>query len=134
MEANKLTKRQLELLDLGTGNTSISTWSSTWSINPVTGLIDISGDFVYMLMVLNYATGNKHRVLKAPLRGLRFGDVTGNFIFQAETQIETLHGFPQKVGGDFDCSRNAVASLEGGPKEVGGHFKCSFNRLKDFKI
>jgi hypothetical protein len=128
MELNKLTARQLELLNLGTGLTR-----STWSINPATGLIDIKGDFIFQLMVLNFATGNKYRALKSPLRGLRFGDVTGNFIFQAETQIETLDGFPQKVGGNFDCSRNGVGSLEGGPKEVGGDYICSFNRLKDFK-
>ena len=38
-------------------------------------------------------------------------------------------GGPEKVKGDFDCSRNQITSLKGAPKKVKGHFNCSGNQL-----
>lgn len=97
----------------------------SWSVNPSTGLIDIEGDFIYE---------NFPREVLYPLRGLRFGEVTGDFIFEAQpSKMDDLEGFPQKVGGNFGCSRCSIKSLKGGPVEVGGSYYCSFNYLKNFE-
>ena len=42
------------------------------------------------------------------------------------TSLTSLRGAPQKVGGDFWCSRcTSLTSLEGAPQEVGGTFSCA---------
>lgn len=97
----------------------------TWSVNSSTGLVDIQGDFRYDPF---------QRSVKYPLRALRFGEVTGDFIFEAQpSEIKDLDGFPQKVGGNFSCSRCSAKSLKGGPIEVGGSYNCSFNDLVNFE-
>lgn len=101
----------------------------SWRVNPSNGLIDIQGDFVYSI-----DSRTPYRAVLYPLRGLRFGEVTGDFIFEAQpSNIDDLEGFPQKVGGDFSCSRCNIKSLKGGPIEVGGSYNCSFNNLRNFE-
>lgn len=97
-----------------------------WRENPSTHLVDIEGDFYY---------SDFPREVKFPLRGIRFGEVTGNFIFESSFDFgnRDLDGFPYKVGGDFSCSRCGVTSLKGGPKEVGGNYTCSFNEMENFE-
>lgn len=100
----------------------------TWSVNQSTGLVDIHGDFIYVY------DGSRRSVEYHPLRGLRFGEVTGDFIFEAQpSEVKDLDGFPQKVGVDFSCSRCSAKSLKGGPIEVGGNYNCSFNELVNFE-
>jgi hypothetical protein len=111
-----LTQRQVDFLDKYT--------VGSWSVNPATGLVDIDGHFIY---------GANQREVKYPLRGLRFGDVTGRFKFESPRELIDLDGFPNRVGGDFDCSRCRTGSLKGGPTEVGGNYYCSFNDFKNFE-
>ena len=113
-----LTQRQKDFLNRYT--------IGVWKINPLNDLVDIEGNFHY---------GNFNREVKSPLRGIKFGEVTGDFYFEAQpSSFDDLSGFPYKVGKDFSCSRCSLNSLKGGPKEVGGNYYCSFNRgLKNFK-
>jgi hypothetical protein len=113
-----LTQRQKDFLDKYT--------RGVWKINPLNGLVDIDGDFFYSISNI---------IVKSPLRGIRFGEVTGDFYFEAfPSYLDDFSGFPYKVGGNFSGSRNNVISLKGGPKEVGGNYKISFNRrLKNFE-
>jgi hypothetical protein len=110
-----LRQKQIDFLDKYT--------VGSWSVNPATGLVDIDGDFIYR---------DFPRSVKYPLRGLRFGDVSGNFIFEPSSYMTGLDGFPNRVGKNFSCSRCHVESLKGGPTEVGGSYFCSFNKLKNF--
>jgi hypothetical protein len=113
-----LLKRQKNFLDRYT--------IGVWEINPLNGLVDIEGDFNY---------GNFPKNVDRPLRGLRFGNVTGNFIFESSIKSSymlDLDGFPQRVGKNFSCSRCHIKSLKGGPTEVGGDYYCSFNDLNNF--
>ena len=113
-----LTQRQKDFLDRYT--------RGVWEINPLNGLVDIEGDFHYE---------NRKSEVKSPLRGIRFGEVTGDFSFGSyPSSLNDFSGFPYKVGGNFNGSSNNVVSLKGGPKEVGGDYKISFNyRLKNFE-
>lgn len=61
-----LTQRQKDFLNKYT--------IGVWEINPLNGLVDIEGDFHY---------GNFRTEVKSPLRGIKFGEVTGNFYFEA---------------------------------------------------
>lgn len=104
----------------------------TWKVNPLTGRVDIEGDLIYT---------DFPRDVKDHLRGVKFGEVTGDFIF--ESQPTSVYfwpiipvnpkDFPRKVGGNFSCSRCSLKSLKGGPEEVGGDYKCSFNDLENFE-
>jgi hypothetical protein len=61
---------------------------------------------------------------------VQFGYVSGYFRCRSN-YLESLEGFPNEVGGDFDCSYNyRLYSLEGGPSEVGGSFYCRGNDLR----
>jgi len=112
-----LTQRQIRFLEEHT--------IGSWDYNPSTGLVDIDGDFDH---------GYIPRKVKDPLRGLRFGNVTGNFIFEAQpNSLIDLDGFPTRVGKNFSCSRCGVGSLKGGPIDVGGNYNCSFNSLNNFE-
>lgn len=112
-----LTQKQIDFLNKYT--------AGTWEVNPSTGLVDIKGSFIY--------SGHKTSV-KYPLRGLRFGEVTDDFIFEASPSVlDDLDGFPQRVGRDFICSRCYARSLKGGPIEVGRDYFCSFNNLINFE-
>ena len=79
-----------------------------WNVNPVTGLVDIDGDFSCMA---DHIDGFK----------VGFGVVTGDFDC-SRNQLRSLEGGPTKVGGSFDCSHNYIRSLDGSPREVGGDF------------
>ena len=92
----------------------------TWALNPQTGLVDVDGSFYRMETSIT------------DLRGIKFGNITGDFIC-CDNYITSLEGSPQKVGGDFNCSHNELTSLEGSPQEVDGFFKCYGNSLTDLK-
>ncbi len=109
----------------------------TWTLNPQTGLVDVSGDF------------NCSRRDLTDFKGVRFGGVTGNFYFDNNNltslegapqevlgffycnnnQLTSLKGAPMRVGGNFVCNNNNLTSLEGAPQKVGGNFHCSNNNL-----
>lgn len=81
-----------------------------WEINPNTKLIDIRGSFSFK----DLGTSS--------MRGLKFGEVTGNFDCSFNN-LKTLRGCPIKVGGNFLCSGNPIKNLKGAPLEIGGHFE-----------
>jgi len=87
-----------------------------WTINPQTGLVDVSGSF-----------GCIHQGL-SDFKRVRFGNVSGVFDCYGNP-LTSLEGAPQQVGGDFDCSYSSLMSLEGAPQQVGGGFNCSNNSL-----
>lgn len=103
-----------------------------WKVNPLTGRVDIEGDFIYT---------DFPRDVKDHSRGIKFGEVTGNFIFESQPTIVYFwpiipvnpEMFPRKVGGNFSCERCSLKSLKGGPEEVGGYYRCSFNDLENFE-
>jgi len=88
----------------------------TWSVNPGTGLVDVSGNF-----------NCEKRRLKT-LLDISFGQVSGKF-FCHSNQLTSLEGAPQTVGGDFSCSYNQMTTLEGAPQTVNGYFSCDHNDL-----
>ena len=88
----------------------------TWTLNPQTGLVDVSGNF-------NCSGRNL-----VDFKGVRFGAVTGDFNCSLN-QLTSLEGAPQEVGGNFNCGHNYLTSLVGAPQEVGGSFNCSLNQL-----
>ena len=47
------------------------------------------------------------------------------------SEIPSLEGAPQEVGGYFDCRGNQLTSLEGAPREVKRDFDCSENPISD---
>ena len=51
-------------------------------------------------------------------------EVGGYFSCSGSTKIITLKGGPKKVGGYFYCDNTKIASLEGAPEFVGGDFYC----------
>lgn len=61
---------------------------------------------------------------------VQFAVVDGSCIF-AERGLKSLKGSPHTVVGDFDCSRNALASLMYAPKSIGSgaSFRCENNQL-----
>jgi len=69
-----------------------------WKLNHQTGLVDIKG---------NFDCTNKGLT---DLRGVRFGEVSGDF-HCGYNQLTTLEGAPQSVGGDFFCYSNRLTSL-----------------------
>ncbi|NBV29211.1 hypothetical protein EBS02_09400 [bacterium] len=93
---------------------------STWSINPVTGLVDVQGDF----------DCSKQRLKN--LVGIKFGKVTGDFCCQ-ENNLTSLVGAPQIVMKNFYCFRNQLTDLIGGPQIVGNIYDCSINNLTSLK-
>jgi len=58
----------------------------------------------------------------------KFFEVTGDFRM-IHGCLETLEGFPHKVGGMFDVSYNFLKDLKGGPGQVGSIYVCSHNYL-----
>ena len=61
---------------------------------------------------------------------VQFAAVDGSCIF-AERGLQSLKGSPHTVGGDFDCSMNALTSLMYAPKTIGrgASFRCDGNKL-----
>jgi hypothetical protein len=103
-----LTKEQTEWLDKCTrGN---------WTLNPQTGLVDVSGSFVCDGQNLT------------DFKGVRFGVVTRDFNC-SYNKLTSLEGAPQSVGLQFDCIRNELTSLKDAPQKVGGSFWCYSNKL-----
>jgi len=106
--ASVLTPDQKEFLNVHT--------EGTWSVNPKTGLVDVSGNFVCGYSGLK------------TLLGISLGQVSGNFSC-SYNQLTTLEGAPQTVGGNFNCDSNQLTSLEGAPQKVDGGFYCYNNLL-----
>lgn len=92
----------------------------TWRINPLTGKIDIDGDFS--------STGLYLRNFPEP----GFGKVTGDFSCQY-LHLSSLIGAPQWVGGSFHCYENDLESLVGGPTFVLGNYIFSGNPIKSLE-
>ena len=82
----------------------------SWSLNPLTGLVDVDGDF--------YCVGQGLKDFK----GVAFGHVGRHFDCR-DNQLTSLEGAPQTVGGYFSCISNQLTSLEGAPQTVGGNFR-----------
>jgi len=106
--AQELTSEQKEFLDLCA--------QGTWSLNPLTGLVDVNGDF-------NCGSCRLHN-----FKGVRFGNIDGEFSCR-ENLLVTLNGAPQTVKGHFWCSGNFLETLDGAPREVGGDFYADANLL-----
>ena len=87
-----------------------------WSLNPLTGLVDVDVDF--------YCAGQRLRDFK----GVAFGHVKGNFNC-SNNRLTSLNGAPQTIGSGFYCGANSLTSLEGAPKTIGTHFACGDNQL-----
>ena len=110
----ELTQEQKDWLDKCVLRGSIK--GSTWSVNPQTGLVDITGDFwLYKGDLTDF-------------KGVRFGNVSESFNC-SDNSLTSLEGAPQSVGDAFNCSGNSLASLEGAPQSVGGNFYCNNNSL-----
>lgn len=45
------------------------------------------------------------------------------------SNLTSLKGAPEEVGGHFNCYDNNLTTLEGAPEEVGGGFYCYNNKL-----
>ena len=150
-----LTKEQIEWLD----NCTSKSWTrSSWTLNPQTGLVDVSGDFdcsgqrltdfkgVRFGVVTGdfYCSGNKLTSLKGAPQEVRgyfncsYNDLTslkdapqkaGESFWCFNNKLTSLEGAPKKVGGDFNCGNNELTSLKDAPQEVGDGFNCSNNKL-----
>ena len=73
-----------------------------WSLNPLTGLVDVDGNFDCLAQSLT------------DFKGVRFGHVKG--IFRCiNNQLTSLVGAPKTIGTHFACSNNQLTSLEGAP-------------------
>ena len=103
-----LTKKQINWLD--------KCAKGKWTLNTMTGLVDVAVTF-----------DCRKQGLKG-FKGVKFGVVKGSFYCYGN-QLTSLEGAPQKVGGDFNCAYNSLTSLEGAPQKVGVDFKCSYNQL-----
>ena len=49
------------------------------------------------------------------------------------TNITSLEGCPEEVGGSFECSYTSITSLEGCPKKVGESFWCLGTKITSLK-
>ena len=87
-----------------------------------TGKLTISDDLVVDCTGGVYV---KNKSITSLTNGLfRWGKVDGNFTCSF-TQITSLEGAPEVVGGNFDCSGCAkLKTLEGSPEYVDGTFSC----------
>jgi len=103
-----LTKKQINWLD--------KCAKGKWTLNTMTGLVDVKGTF-----------DCSDRGLKG-FKGVKFGVVTGDFWCNYNL-ITSLEGAPQEVGGSFYCDGNSLTSLVGAPQKVGGDFNCAYNSL-----
>ena len=82
------------------------------------GSINVDGSNVYLSNISHS---------KLPLK---FKYVSNNFNC-VKSELITLEGCPEKVGGDFVCSHNKLTTLIGGPKIVGNDYFCAFNNLEN---
>jgi hypothetical protein len=65
------------------------------------------------------------RLTKIPIN---FGRVGGDF-YCYNNELATLEGAPGEVRGNFYCRDNQLTTLEGAPGEVRGNFNCGYNKL-----
>lgn len=104
-----LTPSAIKWLDKSSGK--------NWSINELTGKVDVGGKFESM-------DSNK-----LGFRGVKFGEVYGDFEI-GDLGLSSLEGAPEKVGGSFRIYSNSkLTSLKGGPSEVGESFLCLGSNL-----
>ena len=103
-----LTPEQVEWLDLCA--------RGLWTLNPSTGLVDVTGNFFC------------HGQSLVNFKGVRFGEVEGAF-YCRHNNLTSLEGAPHTVEGSFSCEDNALTSLEGAPHTVRRSFYCSANAL-----
>ena len=90
---NELSQEQTEWLDKCTSKS----WTrGSWTLNPQTGLVDVSGDFSCSSQGLS------------DFKGVRFGVVSGSF-YCTGNKLTSLKGAPQEVGGNFNCYVNPVS-------------------------
>jgi hypothetical protein len=106
--ASALTQEQIGWLD--------KCVEGSWKLNPLTGLVDVDGDFDCSEQGLT------------DLKGVKFGKVSSGFRCE-NNQLTSLVGAPQAVGVNFYCYDNQLTTLEGAPKTVGWHFNCDSNVL-----
>ena len=93
----------------------------SWSINELTGKIDVIGNFESM-------DSNK-----LGFRGVKFGEVSGDFLI-GDLGLTSLEGSPEKVGGSFRIYNNSkLTSLKGGPLEVVQSFMCTESNLSSLE-
>jgi len=88
----------------------------TWKLNPLTGLIDVDGNF------------NCYQQDLTDFKGVAFGHVSGGF-YCHNNQLTSLEGAPQTVGWSFYCHNNQLTSLEGAPQTVNWDFYCDDNQI-----
>jgi hypothetical protein len=88
-----------------------------WSINPVTGLVDVNGS-VYL---------SWKSLTEIPLS---FGEVTDSFSCFGNN-LTSLKGCPASVGVRFSCFDNNLTSLKGCPTYVGHNFYCTDNNITE---
>lgn len=87
-----------------------------------TGVVDVAGT----------VTLKKDVLLPNNRLPIQFGDVTGTFEFNSYTNLVTLDGSPDWVGGTFDCALTGVGSLAHAPQKVDGDVDVRFCNLKNF--
>lgn len=112
LEAVKLSSRQLKFLEKHN--------IKNYTINS-DGSIDVTGQ-----SNIRIETSAK----KIPIN---FNSVDGDFVCINTPNIETLEGFPKKVGGSFIIRGTKITTLEGGPLSVGGDYICDYNNLTTLK-
>ena len=86
--------------------------TGTYKMDPVTGVVDVTGDVNLIRQVKQL--------------GVTFGHVTGDFMC-SQKMLETLAGAPKHVGKEFDCAYNQLTSLTYGPQYVGKEYHCDGN-------
>jgi hypothetical protein len=59
---------------------------------------------------------------------LKFNAIAGDFLID-HSDLTSLQGGPETVGGTFNCYENKLTSLQGCPNHVGKDFICSSNKL-----
>ena len=55
--------------------------------------------------------------------------VGGRFCCNDCDNLTSLEGAPREVGKDFSCGHNKLTSLEGAPEKIGRDFNCAYNNL-----
>ena len=76
--------------------------------------------------------GSVHLIQDVYKLPFKFGIVTDSFWCYG-SNLTSIEGCPEIVGGNFECFNNNLTSLEGCPQSVGGEFWCSYNNLTSLK-
>lgn len=120
--SGKLTPKQIKALDKATSDRFGVT--SSWSINPETGLVDIEGKF--------NPSSSTDFFINGSLLGIKFGKCNGDFIIDS-CNLTTLEGCPEEVTGKFSASNNRIENLIGGPKKAKIYLVDSCRNLSSLK-